>query len=424
MIVQVKAIDTNMRVLFISRYFPDDPRTKVHGVYKRMGTFIEALKGVAELDMLFYTPPGAVYTPAETQALERTLGEHWQADIRLWLTPMTEYKKGTTPEKAVSFAKGIFSIFNQYGYSEVSGRRQVRAVEECLERKPDAVFAHRLPSMCPLMLTRAELPPVFFDFDDIEHIVLSRAIEQQKSLKGKLLYLLIPAMKRGEQRAVRMAAETYVCSGKDREYIEREFRQPKVFIIPNAVDIPHPHPGSTAPNLLFLGSDYGANIDAAEFMADKIWPAIHSGVPDAKLIIAGISPERMKNRGTYAPGIEITGFVRDLDSLYQTSRVIVTPILVGGGTRYKIIEAAAYSKPVVSTAMGAEGLEFAPGKEILIRDDPESFAETCIELLADPSLCEKIGTAARAKTAHLYDRKAVVELIRERIARNIKLTSS
>ncbi len=158
-------------------------------------------------------------------------------------------------------------------------------------------------------------------------------------------------------------------------------------------------------------------------MAGKIWPGILSNVPDAKLIIAGISPERLKNRGTYLPGIEITGFVKDLDILYQKSRVIVTPILVGGGTRYKIIEAAAYSKPIVSTTMGAEGLEFVPGKEILIRDDTGSFAEACIELLANPSLCEGIGKAARDKTARLYDRKAVVGLIRKRIAGNIKLTS-
>lgn len=412
-----------MRILFISRYFPDDPRTKVHGVYKRMGTFIEALKGIADLDMLFYTPPGSIYTPAETREMERTLGGHWNAEIRLFLCPMSEYKKGTTLEKARSFGKGIFSIFNQYGYSEVSGREQVRAVEECLERRPDAVFAHRLPSMCPLMLTGANLPPVFFDFDDIEHIVLSRAIERQKSLKGKLMCLLLPALKRGEQGAVRTAAETYVCSEMDRVYIEREFRQSNIFIIPNAVDMPDPHPPSTARNLLFLGSDYGANIDAAEFMAEKIWPAIHSSVPAAKLIIAGISPERLKNSGTYPDRIEITGFVGDLDSLYQASRVVVAPILVGGGTRYKIIEAAAYGKPVVSTTMGAEGLEFTPGEEILIRDDPGSFAEECIGLLADPSLCEKLGMAARAKTAHLYDRKAVVELIRERIAGSIKLTS-
>jgi glycosyltransferase involved in cell wall biosynthesis len=389
-----------------------------------MGTFIEALKGMAELDMLFYIPPGAAYTPAETLELERALGEHWRADIRLFLAPMTEYKHGTTIEKAASFGKGLFSIFNQYGYSEVSGSMQVRAVDECLERKPDAVFAHRLPSMCPLMLTDAKLPPVFFDFDDIEHVVLSRSIEQQRTLKSKLLYLLIPALKSGEKKAVTLAAETYVCSEKDRAYIEREFGQSKAFIIPNTVEIPGLRPFTAEPNLLFLGSDYGANIDAAEFLAGKVWPYIQARFPGSKLIIAGIPPDKLKKRGGDAQGIEVTGFVEDLDSLYDRARIIATPILVGGGTRYKIIEAAARGKPVVSTAIGAEGLEFAPGKEILIRDDPASFAETCMELLADPSLCEKIGAEARAKAARLYDRKTVVGLIRERIAGYLKSTSS
>ncbi|MEW6145840.1 MAG: glycosyltransferase [Thermodesulfobacteriota bacterium] len=389
-----------------------------------MGTFIEALKGLAELDMLFYTPPGSHYTPGETSELERSLRKHWNAEINLFLCPMSEYKKGTLFDKIVSFAKGICSIFNQYGYSEVSGRMQVLAMEECLIRKPDAIFAHRLPSMCPLMLTDAKLPPVFFDFDDIEHIVLSRSIEQQRTLKSKFLYLLIPALKSGENKAVKLATETYVCSEKDRAYIEREFGQPNAFIIPNTVEIPELRPFTAVPNLLFLGSDYGANIDAAEFLAEKVWPYIQARFPGSKLIIAGIPPGKLKKRGAYAPGIEIPGFVDDLGSLYDRARVIATPILAGGGTRYKIIEAASYAKPVVSTEIGAEGIEFSPGKEILIHDNPKMFAEACIELLGNPSLCEKIGTAARAKTAQLYERKAVLNLIRERIVNNIKLSAS
>lgn len=413
-----------MRILFISRYFPDDPRTKVHGVYKRMGMFIEALKGIADLDILFYTPPGSHYSPAQTSELERSLGEHWNADIRLFLSPMSAYKKETKLDKLASFGKGIFSIFNQYGYFEVSGKRQIQAIGDRLERKPDAIFAHRLPSMCPLMLTRMPMPPIFFDFDDIEHIVLSRSIRLEKSIKGRLLHLLIPALKSGEKKAVNLAAETYVCSEKDRAYIERVFRQPRAFIIPNAVNMPELRPLSSEPNLLFLGSDYGANIDAAEFMAEKIWPYIHARLPESKLIIAGITPDRLKKRGDYAPGIEITGFVEDLDSLYERARVITAPLLVGGGTRYKIIEAASYGKPVVSTEIGAEGIEFTPGSEILIRDNPKMFAEACTELLGDPSLCEKIGMAARAKTSRLYDRNAVLRLIRERIVNNIKSTAS
>lgn len=413
-----------MRILFISRYFPDDPRTKVHGVYKRMGTFIEALKGIAEMDMLFYTSPGARYTPAQTSELEYSLGKHWNADIRLFLCPMSEYKNRTKLDKLTSFGKGIFSIFNQHGYLELSGKRQIQAVEECLDRKPDAIFAHRLPSMCPLMLTRRPLPPVFFDFDDIEHIVLSRSLGRQNHLKSKLLYLLIPALRSGEIKAVNLAAETYVCSEKDRAYIARAFRHTKAFVIPNSVNLPELHDPSPEPTLLFIGSDYGANIEAARFLAEKIWPYIYPQVPDAKLIIAGIPLEKLKNTGLHGLGIEIAGFVADLDSLYRRSRVIVTPLLVGGGTRFKIIEAAAYGKPIVSTAIGAEGIELSPGSEILIRDDPKTFAETCIELLKDRALCDTIGKAARAKSESLYDRNTVVKLIKDRIVGNMKLTAS
>jgi len=241
-----------MRILFISRYFPDDPRTKVHGVYKRMGTFIEALNGIANLDMLFYTPPDALYAPAQVSELECSLGKQWNADIRLFLCPMSEYKNRTKLDKLTSFGMGIFSIFNQHGYLELSRKRQVQAVEECLDRKPDAIFAHRLPSMCPLILTRKQLPPIFFDFDDIEHIVLSRWIARQNNLKSKLLYLLIPALRSGEIKAVNLAAETYVCSEKDRAYIAREFRHTKAFVIPNSVNLPELHDPPPDPTLLII----------------------------------------------------------------------------------------------------------------------------------------------------------------------------
>jgi glycosyltransferase involved in cell wall biosynthesis len=103
------------------------------------------------------------------------------------------------------------------------------------------------------------------------------------------------------------------------------------------------------------------------------------------------------------PGVEFTGFVEGLDDLYRQSRVICAPILSGGGTRVKIIEAAAYGKPIVSTRIGAEGIEMQDGKEIFLRDDPASFAKVCIRLLNDHDMCEKMGTAARSIAIKEYD---------------------
>lgn len=409
-----------MRILFVSRYFIDDLQTKVHGVYKRMGMFIEALKEIATLDVLFYTPPGAHYSPSQTKELETRLRDYWQADVSLFLCPMREYGDRTHFGKISSFGKGVFSIFEQLGYYEVSGEKQVGVLDDCLESNPDAVFAHRLSAMCTILRTEKPLPPVFFDFDDIEHIVLSRHIGQQKKLKSKLLYLLLPALLSGERKAVRLAAQTYVCSEKDRETVARESSRSSVYVIPNSVSIPDYKPPAGGPTLLFLGSDYSANLDAVEYLTARIWPLVYGADPDARLLVTGIPPEKLSGSARKTPGVEITGFVKDLDKLYEKSSVVVTPLLVGGGTRYKIIEAAAYGRPVVSTSVGSEGIEFANNKEILVRDDPGDFASACSSLLRDPALCEAIGLRARQKTIGLYDRDSAIRGIREHIAAFMK----
>jgi len=113
------------------------------------------------------------------------------------------------------------------------------------------------------------------------------------------------------------------------------------------------------------------------------------------------------------PRLEVLGFVENLDELYKRIRVTAVPILVGGGTRIKIIEAAAYGKPTVSTTMGAEGLEFTNESEILVRDDPKQFAEACVKLFNDSNLCEKIGLAARKKTIKLYDQDNIINSIKQ-----------
>ncbi len=404
-----------MHVLFISRYFIDDPKTKVHGVYKRMGTFIEPIKEIASLDILFYTPPVSDYSPSQTKDLEARLSDYWQADITLFLCPMQEYGNRTPLGKMTSFGKGIFSIFEQQGYYEVSGGKQVRFLDECLERKPSAVFAHRLSAMCPVMLSGKKLPPVFFDFDDIEHIVLSRYIARQTKTRSKLLKLLLPALISGEKKAVKLSVETYICSEKDQMLLESEFGSRNVAVIPNSVSIPDYTPPSADPVLLFLGSDYGANIEAAGYMARQIWPYVRETVPSARLIIAGISKNMLEQSIHDAPGVEVPGFVESLGNLYSASRAIVTPMLVGAGTRFKIIEAAAYGRPIVSTKVGMEGIDLAPGSEILVSDDPSEFASACVKLLSDAALCQRIGLAAREKAAALYDRRAVIENIRQRI---------
>jgi glycosyltransferase involved in cell wall biosynthesis len=337
---------------------------------------------------------------------------------------MREYGNQTPLGKAASFGKGIFSIFEQQGYYEVSGGKQVRFLDECLERRPSAVFAHRLSAMCPVLLTDKELPPVFFDFDDIEHIVLSRYIAQQAKTRSKLLRLLLPALIAGEKKSVRLSAETYICSDKDRILLESEFGARNVAVIPNSVSVPDYSPPSTDQVLLFLSSDYGANLAAAKYLVHEIWPRVLKKLPQAKLIIAGTAADKLGFNVAGIQGLEVPGFVDDLDKLYENIRATVAPILIAGGTRFKIIEAAAFGRPTVSTTVGAEGTEFVNGSEILIRDNPEDFADACVNLLVDIERASSIGIAAREKAIRLYDRQNVIVNIRQHINRQLRLNQN
>jgi glycosyltransferase involved in cell wall biosynthesis len=275
--------------------------------------------------------------------------------------------------------------------------------------------------MCPLLRTRKGLPFVFFDLDDIEHVVFKRGFRYLRRTSTRLLnYLLFPTLCRGEIKAIQLAHRTFVCSDKDQEYLTNRWGLKGVVKVPNAIKIPLAQPITPEQTLLFLGSyNYKPNVDAAEFLIQKIWPLIHRELPKATLTVAGSPSDSIPSFRAGIKGVRFTGFVEDLDSLYRQSRVVCVPILSGGGTRVKIIEAAAYGKPIVSTNIGAEGLQMRDDHDIVIRDDPELFAEACIKLLKDLETCHRLGSAARATVVKQYDQLHIKGLIQKIIKESL-----
>ena len=401
-----------MRVLFISAHFPSDLRVKIHGVYKRMGLFINAIKTMASIDFLYYVPPNFDISPEEISRLEQEFAEHWQADVTLSFCHRSTHQHRLL--RCPNYLPGALNFFEQQPYKGVSGKPQIEALETCLARKPDAVFAHRLQAMCPLMLTNVELPPIYFDLDDIEHISLARQIQQpaQYRKKGIGNYFYLPSLKRAELRAIRQAHRTFICSERDRNYLSEDLHLPGVVTIPNAIQMPPRQSLPDEPTLLFLGSyTYQPNVTAADFLVEKVWPHIRQAMPNAKLMIAGALPEKIRSYRRNTPGVEFTGFVDDLEQLYQKTRVVCCPILSGSGTRVKLIEAAAYGKPIVSTHIGAEGLSLIDGEAIFLRNAPETFAQAAVELLQNKKLGQRIGTTAYTIARQQYDRAQVSQQI-------------
>ena len=178
----------------------------------------------------------------------------------------------------------------------------------------------------------------------------------------------------------------------------------------------HVYPQRT---VLFLGNHrYGPNAEAAERLISRIWPLVLQQDENARLIIAGDCPERIPSYRLRPLNVEFTGLVSDLDGLYQRSRIICCPIITGGGTRLKLIEAAAYAKPMITTPIGAEGLLFENDREILIRDSDAQIAAACSRLLSHDSECLELGSHAYRKAASIYS----VDIVKQRIKSELLAT--
>jgi glycosyltransferase involved in cell wall biosynthesis len=317
------------------------------------------------------------------------------------------------------YLDGAWSAFRQPDLHRFCGPEQVAAVARAIEGAPppDLVFVHRLAAMGPLLIGGYRPSRMFFDLDDIEHKTRFRSAIQPPFWPGKLVYAVHAlALGVAEAQAIRRSQGTFVCSEPDRRYLQRIGLGKSVHVVPNAVRMPAEADNSAAAlagnSLLFLGNyEYEPNQRAAERLVSRIWPLIRARQPAATLTIAGRGPERLACFAAPPEGVVFPGLVPSLDELYSRTRVVCCPLMAGGGTRLKLIEAAGYGKPMVSTHLGAEGLDFRDGTEILLRDDDVGFAEACLALLCDDAACLRLGAAARVRAVALYDIAAVQELI-------------
>ena len=404
-----------MRILFVSNSFPNNlsssKEPSVGGTQRRLDMLIQALGNIAQLDVLFYVPDDIEISPGTIALVEQELSAYWNVKLTLHLCSRFSLPKWRHQ------LEGLFDFSKQSAFINTRGSEQIQAFEACLDRSPDAIVVQRLQSIYPVLSTPLSLPPVFYDIDDIEHIKLIRQLRQPSiPLAQWLYYLQLPALWWGERRAIKQATRSFVCSEGDRHYLSEKWRLPGIVTIPNSISIPASQPISSDPTLLLLGSyRYPPNADAANFLIEEVLPLIQHELPQARLIIAGGSPEHIRSYEQGAKNVEFTGFVDDLDELYQRSRVVCCPIFAGGGTRIKMIEAAAYGKPIVATSIGAEGLNMVPDQDFFLRNTAEDFANGCIRLLNNDELCKKLGSSAREVALKNYDVKNLMKLIQDQI---------
>jgi len=249
------------------------------------------------------------------------------------------------------------------------------------------------------------------DIDDIVSVVFGRQLRMPKrlsELRGSLWsvkeLIRIYCFETGPLRGF---DSVWVCSQRDKRKLSLRVGSSRIAVVENAVDsakLSGITSGQSDQILVFVADfNYGPNKEGAEFVVRNVWPRVLESCPGAQLWLVGRNNCRELLELNGHNGITVTGRVDDVNPYLQKAMISIAPILMGAGTRIKILEALGAGLPVVSTKIGAEGIEAQDGVHLMIADGAKQFAGRCIRLLQDKGLRSRLAKEGRALIRDKYD---------------------
>jgi glycosyltransferase involved in cell wall biosynthesis len=271
-------------------------------------------------------------------------------------------------------------------------------------------------SSLPWGLKKPGTPWVVFQHN-VESMIWGRRASEAGTLAKPYFQSQWRRMKRFEAEMCRRFDAVLTVSDDDSNMSHKLYGLENVAgSVPTGVDLDFfsevPRQLSADPTVVFLGSmDWYANVDAVKQFSEEVWPRIRADFPSAVFRVVGRNPpEDIRTLADAGDGIEVTGTVADVRPYLRRAHLMVVPLRIGGGTRLKIFESMAAEVPVVSTRIGAEGLEVKDGEHLLLAENPDEFASAVCRLLADPELASQMAARARKEIAenHSWERAARV----------------
>jgi sugar transferase (PEP-CTERM/EpsH1 system associated) len=271
--------------------------------------------------------------------------------------------------------------------------------------------------------------PAVVDTHNVMATVYARYVETAPNVALKaFLWTQWAKMRAYEPRLLKRMSACIVCSDLEREVLSRWGVSSPV-VVPNGVDTSRFEvragerpPGP--PRLVFTGAlDYRPNHDGMEWFLREVLPPLRARLPDFRLTVVGRNPAPSLH-ALADDHVELTGRVDDVRPYVRDADVFVAPLRVGGGTRLKILEAMALGVPVVSTTVGAEGIDARDGEHLLLADRPEAFADAVAALARDAERRAALSARGRALVVERYDWQAVTEPLVETYDRLLRRQSN
>lgn len=393
------------RIVFVA---PRAPFPLNSGMKMRVSHLARALTQIGDVDLVAYG------TPSDFRQFPSRLadGPAWWSSLHsLQLVPDVDWKESdlATYRKRVGRRMlGREGLLYKTFPVEPLKRRLGRLAAEA-----DLVWAEHLYTALGLVEHAGK---IIVDINDLESAKTGRQVGIESSSYMRWAFRREASrLARDERAAVRRFARVAVCSTND-EALLREADRERVWVLPNGVDdalFDLPDVPRDSRRLVFVGTmAYEPNQDAIQYFCREILPRITARVPDVTLDIVGLVPPNSILALHDGRRVYVHPDVPAVEPFVQRAALSIVPLRVGGGTRLKILESLALGTPVVSTTVGAEGLELVAGEHLLLADTAESFADAVIHSLCEPEYSERLAMAGRRLTKELY----LWSAIRDRVA--------
>lgn len=387
-----------MRLLHLTTEFPW-PRTS--GGPVRTLAQLKLLASLPEVDgITLLSVTERPVTPGERAALAAAVPKLHVVPpvfhpIHLWQHP-----------RRVPRVLALRSLGVPYVAAKWDSRALRRALCRELRRSPaDVVYVDHLGMARYLPEIRAARPAarVVLEEHNVESALFEGFAGRVDGLRRRIARAEWRAAARFETRALRSVDAVVAISGADARHLAR-LADVTAHVVPVVMEFePRCRPPVSAPRFCWVGTlGWHPNVAGLDWLCREAWPRIRARVPDATLEIAGPGLLRHRN-GTLAvpeawkvPGVSTIGFVDDIEPLYARSLAMLAPVRGDGGVRIKVLDGMRVGLPVVTTSDGVSGIPLTDGKEVLIADAPDAFAERVERLVRSPDLRARLRDAAYA----------------------------
>ncbi len=397
------------RVLFLSQCLPYPPTS---GVTNRTFNVARQLQREFDVSLLAFSRPNHQPDAAARESSARSLGEH----LSHVAEPVAIPSELSRVRKFWDHARSVGSG-RPYTYYEYSSDRFSRRLRELVEQRQfDLIHMDSLDLY--RWLSESGSTPTTCTHHSIESELLRLRAERTRSrVLARYIFHQADLVERVEREFAPKVASNVMMSDIDAQRLRKLAPGASTVVVPNGVDTSAFQPLEDSPSpgrVVFMGPTYMLpNRDAVEFLLDRIWDRVRGGRPNATLRLIGRNSAEETRAFESRPGVKCLGFVDDIRPHIAAATCFVVPLRVGGGTRLKILDAWALGKAIVSTSIGAEGLDVRDGENILIRDDPESFAEAICQVLSDEGLRRTLESGGRRTAVETFDWNVIGATIRD-----------